>query len=140
MTMPLTEPVLVPRPDHEPEPQAPKPSPVSLDVGVVQARMDALNARFGSMRLYECSFRVDWPCTRLQYEAQRKRAVDKWVRLQDKKGFTLQSKVHIRGPFNAYGTSGDWYGVPQLDKREFRARAGFTSNAKPVRTEITGIP
>ena len=125
-------PVLLDRPKERP---ASYGTP-TVDVSAIQRRLDGLNKRFGSMRIYECCFRVPWPCTMGQYESVRMEKVQKWLRMQEKKGFTLRSKVHMSGPFEASDTSGDWYSIPLLDQREFRARAAFTSNAKPVRIEV----
>lgn len=111
--------------------------PARIDVRRVQGHIDRLQRLFGSVRIHRATFQAGWPCTRRQYEEARKSAVDTWLSVQERRGFTLRSKVHVDGPFAAYGYRGDWQNVALLDMREFRCRAAFSvDRPKPQRIEL----
>jgi hypothetical protein len=107
-----------------------------MDVERIQRRINAMNQRYGSLRIHTGCYRAPWPVTPDNLARFHKAAVDKWVAWQEKEGFTLRSKVRVTGPYTAYETSGDWYSAAILDMREFRVSAMFSTNAKPVRLEL----
>lgn len=108
-----------------------------LDTEQLQRRLEARNKQWGGLRVHVGAFRCPWPLTRRHYEEFRNKAFEAWIHVMETKGWTLKSKVHVTGPFAAYGTTGDWYGVPLLDQREFRAKAAFLMpNFKPQRLEL----
>lgn len=111
--------------------------PASIDVQAVRDRIAWLTKQHGSMRVHRATFQAPWPLSRPQYEQFRKESVDTWLRVQEARGFTLRSKVHVDGPFPAYGYRGDWATVPLLDMREFHVKAAFSMwHTKPLRIEL----
>jgi hypothetical protein len=115
--------------------------PRGIDPAVIQARIDNTTRRWGTLRAHIGAFRVPWPCTQRQYETTRKLAIHRWLQVMDKRGYHLESKLHIKGPYPAFGYSGDKQTLPLLDQREFRMTAAFSlPGAKPVRMELAGLP
>lgn len=127
---------------QEPEDENPDVDLPELTQGQVHAINAALvrfRAKYGNLRFQQASFRAPWPLTKSQYEQYRQRAVDKWLAVMGRQGWELKSKVHVRGPYLAYGYRGDWQGLMQLDQREFRCKAAFQlkdENVKPAGFEV----
>lgn len=113
------------------------PNMTHEDVEAVNRRLKHLRDYFGNLRFMYGSFRLPWPLTRTQYEELRNHAIDSWLNVMSKKGWELKSKVHIKGPFPAYGYSSDWQSMPVLDQQEFRAKAAFQkTKVEPKRIEV----
>lgn len=100
--------------------------PAAIDVQAIKARIARETKRWGTLRLHRATFQTPWPLSREAYERERKHWVDTWLAVQEKRGFVLRSKVHIDGPFPAYGPDGDWFTVPLLGQRQFRVEAAFS--------------
>ena len=118
---------------------SPDPDPTGpfIDVPALQRRLTALTKQYGGLRVHTASFRCPWPCTQRQYEQVRKAAGDKWIRVMEKKGWQLRSKVHLSHPRQAYGRAGgDWFNFALLDQREFSMVAAFSTEPKPKRIEL----
>lgn len=133
------EPVAVQEPEESADVGFDAPELTRDEARALSAALARFRQKHGNLRFQMASFRVPWPLTKTQYEEYRQRAVDKWLAVMVKQGWDLKSKVHVRGPFLAYGYRGDWHGLPQFDQREFRCKAAFQlkdANVKPAGFEV----
>lgn len=128
--------VALPEPE-ETEPEYDAPEFTTTEVAALRRRLAERQRQWGNLRFQGATFRTPWPLSRSQYEEYRKKAVNRWLSWMEKDGWDLKSKVHVNGPFPAYGYRGDWQGVPQLDLREFRCAAAFQQmKPKPAGFEV----
>lgn len=125
---------------QEPVDQSPDvetPELTRAQAQAINGYLAAFRQKYGNLRFLHAAFRVPWPLTQSQYQQYRQRAVDQWLQVMELRGWDLKSKVHVNGPYPAYTYRGDWQGVPQLDRREFRAKAAFQlRNPKPAGFEV----
>ena len=132
------EPTALPRPDDRFDREA-LGRLTREDVRAHNAKVAHLLKTQGAVRPQVAFFRCPWPVTPRQYERIRKAAVDKWVGYMEQTGWQLVSPVvdypHKRR--TATATSGDWYGVPVLDRVEVPVAAYFKKlDMKLERAEV----
>lgn len=120
---------------HTPE-GSPIDGPIPLDVAELRRKLAEREKRLGTLTIQRAGFRVPWPLTERQLEQALNKALDKWVRLMDGRGWTLRGKPRVVGALPAYGTQGDWYSVPLLDQREIQVVAAFSTPPKTQRLEV----
>ena len=131
------------QPADEPSPEG-EPTLSKEAVQAINKRLAWIQQNYGDIRAHTAEFRIPWPLTKSQYEQYRKEAVDKWLGIMEKKGWTLKSKVHVKGRRPAYGLSGAGFEVtPLLDQKTVRVLAAFQlrkNEAKKIEVLVTDEP
>ena len=104
----------------------------------LRERLAARRKEFGGLYPMFATFRAPVNCSQQHFEGLLRKAIEAWVKVQDSRGYVLQSKPVLgkrSKPAHAY--RGDWAGIPLLDEREYTLGALFSApHAKPVRMEI----